>query len=310
MAFNYNSPAISNEALVDIEQIRENFLQLIKCHRGSAAPIIDSTHSAGMFWLYTPATGNWVLRQRNKDNNGWIDLWELTSSGVPAGHYAQSTATTTVHGARQGSGNGFDADKLDGKHLSDITGGGLITRNGLKTSTGSISGIGNNETYFQLQDYCFSPNIYADGEEVDIYLSCYYQYFDWSTTARFCLKPIYTPHVYLYGVVYQYITSSDKPFIYAIQKDGVILHVWECDDPPPGYWGLSEKPADFIPPISSSGINLEEAQEIVLFNYPMQNIKELRQRARGERKNFASLLRDYDYDHDKRLFIRKNLSQI
>lgn len=120
MAFDYSSPATGNDSLQDIEQIRENFLKLLNCHKGSSAPPIDATHSPGMFWIYTPATGNWVVRQRNKDNTGWIDLWELTTSGVPSGHYALSTATTSVHGARQGSGNGFDADTLDLYHLNDI----------------------------------------------------------------------------------------------------------------------------------------------------------------------------------------------
>ena len=37
------------------------------------------------------------------------------------GHAAQ-TATTAVavHGIRQGSGNGFDADRLNGKHLNEV----------------------------------------------------------------------------------------------------------------------------------------------------------------------------------------------
>lgn len=56
-----------------------------------------------------------------------------TALGTHAGLTTTSDQTTTPHGIKQGSGNGFDADKLDGAHLS--TDGTLSSNSDVKIAT-------------------------------------------------------------------------------------------------------------------------------------------------------------------------------
>jgi len=77
MAYDPNSPASDHVALSDLDKIRENTNQLRKFEASDTEP---SSPVAGMFWLYTPGSGNWVLKQRKPDNSGWIDLWEMDPS--------------------------------------------------------------------------------------------------------------------------------------------------------------------------------------------------------------------------------------
>jgi len=77
MAYDPNSPASDHAALSDLDKIRENTNQLRKFEASDTEP---SSPVAGMFWLYTPGSGNWVLKQRKPDDSGWIDLWEIDPS--------------------------------------------------------------------------------------------------------------------------------------------------------------------------------------------------------------------------------------
>ncbi len=68
------SPAIDNEGLSDIEQLRENCNQLRKDEAGETAP---NSPAAFMNWTYVPSSGNWIKRVRNADNNAWFDVYEI-----------------------------------------------------------------------------------------------------------------------------------------------------------------------------------------------------------------------------------------
>lgn len=98
MAYDPDSPAQDNAGLDDIDQIRENCNQLRSLQQGSSAP---TSTVAGMFWLYTPGAGDWVLKQRNSANDDWIDIYNLTVDDVPKAHIADvATGSIAIHGIK------------------------------------------------------------------------------------------------------------------------------------------------------------------------------------------------------------------
>ena len=59
------------------QDIENNLLALKRCFSGDTPP---PDPEPGQLWLYTPQTGDWILRQRNKDNTAWVDLFILKES--------------------------------------------------------------------------------------------------------------------------------------------------------------------------------------------------------------------------------------
>jgi hypothetical protein len=205
-------------------------------------------------------------------------------------------------------------------HTGDVTGGGVLTIANavvstakLKTvadTTGSSGNVNNGAgVVIALQDYCFAPNIYVADREVRV---TGHTSNTADTTARMGLwnTSVGTPHAYV--VRWRYVTATDEPFVYAIQdlNTGEILHLWACDDPPPGYWGLSEKPADFVPPISVSP-SLVNVEEIVLFKTNRDFVIELGAKAAKDKTlPFQELSKGYEFDKGSKLFRSKNLLEI
>jgi len=139
MVYDPNSPATTHAGLSDCDKIRANCNELRKFEASATEP---SNPVAGMMWLYTPGSGDWILKERNKDNDAWIDMIRLTSSGSPKAHIESNiTSSNMVHGVKQGSGNGFDADKLDGKEGSEYVQIGSVGNEYLnRTGTNEIAG--------------------------------------------------------------------------------------------------------------------------------------------------------------------------
>jgi len=161
-----------------------------------------------------------------------------------------------------------------------------------------------------MQDYCFFPNTYTS-RNYEILITCHNTNTA-DTTARLGLWNSDQSLSTNYAVRWRYITASDEPFIYALRDKitGEIIHLWACDDPPPGYWGMKEKPDDFVPPITGN-FNLADMDEIVLFNQNKNFVIELGEKARKDKKlPFEILSKGYDFDHKKKLFLSKNLKEI
>ena len=74
MAFDSTKPARANPILTDVDQIRDDLNALRNIEASATEP---SNLVAHMLWMYTPASGNYVMRQRNIDNDGWNTLWEI-----------------------------------------------------------------------------------------------------------------------------------------------------------------------------------------------------------------------------------------
>jgi len=201
-------------------------------------------------------------------------------------------------------------------HTGDVTGTTELTigaekvkTTNLKTvanTTGSSGSITTEATVLiTMQDYCFAPNIYGSNIQVRL---VGHTTSTADTTARIGFFNIGgTTHTY--AVRWRYITASDKPFLYAIRDKvtGKILHLWVCDDPPHRYWGLDEKPNDFIAPVSESSIDLITTEEIVLFNQDREFCLELGDKAIKDKKLPFQILNDYDYNKDKKIFSIKNI---
>ena len=218
---------------------------------------------------------------------------------------------TGVVEASNMAANSVDSDSyvnlsIDAAHYA----AGSIPKTAINTATGTSSAAISTTNWYsvELQDYCFSPNICGTG-----------QYFhvrnysgvveEWS--AKFA---VYNADggTQTYTVHYRYITSSDEPFLYVIRDGdtGVILGTWACADPPARYWGLDEKPNDFIPPLipSHPPTNMEE---IVIFKYPKEEYLGLVDKASMDKTPIHELIdNDYDYDSGKKLFVTKNLATI
>lgn len=141
MVYDPNSPDPDHAGLSDIDQIKENLNKLRSFESGSAEP---SNPVPGMFWLDTYAS-TYVMKVRNKTNDAWISLFDLTTTGVLKGHIADNiTSSNMVHGVQQGSGNGLDADKLDGVEGADYMKASNVPM-GFKAYTGTDIFIDSNE---------------------------------------------------------------------------------------------------------------------------------------------------------------------
>jgi hypothetical protein len=184
-----------------------------------------------------------------------------------------------------------------------------VDKNKLKTSTGSSSGSVSARTsvLFSMQDYCFFPNmgagspIYAMsyGSASAVYTGRFGFYNDSGGSVS-------------YAVYYRYVTASDKPFLYiARDKDGKVIQCWESEDPPPGYWGLDEKPEGFEPPIIMLDADkniIKPASEEVQFNVDIEFLKSIRDKARVDKATIASIMDSYELKDN--IFVSKNISEI
>ncbi|KKU25669.1 MAG: hypothetical protein UX37_C0016G0013 [Microgenomates group bacterium GW2011_GWA2_46_16] len=149
MSYDDTSPAQGHQALSDVEIIRNNTNELRK-FEASAEASPPSNPVAGQFWWTTDTK---KLYQRNQANDTWLLLWFENASGYgPAWYYPTATdssdrnlkthleknitAAIAVHGIKQGSGNNFDADKLDGYEASDFVGASHIQ------ATSGVHGVG------------------------------------------------------------------------------------------------------------------------------------------------------------------------
>lgn len=142
MVYDPNSPDPDHAGLSDIDQIKENLNKLRSNEAGSNEP---ADPVAGMFWMDTYAS-TYVMKVRNKANDAWLTLFELTASGMTEDHIADNiTDSNTVHGIQQGSGNGFDADKLDGVEGADYAKAPNIPM-GFKAYAGNDIMIDSNDT--------------------------------------------------------------------------------------------------------------------------------------------------------------------
>ena len=120
MAYTSGIPAVGNAALSDIPLIAANFAALRSWHYGVAEPSGDDL-SIGTPWV--DSSGPYI-----KICSGlgppvtWRILVDFTDAGMPKTHIANTVASDNmVHGVQFGHGNGLDADKLDGKHLTELT---------------------------------------------------------------------------------------------------------------------------------------------------------------------------------------------
>jgi len=194
-----------------------------------------------------------------------------------------------------------------------------VTKDALKTGTGNTSAVGFlGQANITMAEYCFSPDIYVSSR-TNTKLSG-------STTngtnqaGRFSIVTI-TSSIN-YDVDWRYITASDKPFLYFIRdkKTGAILYSWWCDDPPPGYWHLSneekaniESGGAFDRPVQIDHWEDSKHESFTKFDYPdgMESFREWTQKGKANGHGFAKHMSDnFDFDSDSKIFKPKNLQEI
>lgn len=116
--FDSSSPATNHQALSDIDAIRLN-KQGLRDNESSNEDSPPSNPVPGQFW-HTADTQK-IYQRTNA--GAWQFLWSVSDLPARASELtthtgANITASVTVHGIRQGSGNGLDADTVDGNHAS------------------------------------------------------------------------------------------------------------------------------------------------------------------------------------------------
>jgi hypothetical protein len=77
MAYDNTRPDRANEILLDVDATLDNLNELRKFEASLTAP---TSPVAGQFFLYTPGSGNYTLRERNKDNDAWINVWDIDAN--------------------------------------------------------------------------------------------------------------------------------------------------------------------------------------------------------------------------------------
>lgn len=96
MAYDTTRPDRSNEILLDVDAILDNMNELRKFEANLTAP---TSPVAGQFYLYTPGSGNYVMRQRNKANDAWVNVWDLDDND-----------DTLFRGVRLGASEKFEVE--------------------------------------------------------------------------------------------------------------------------------------------------------------------------------------------------------
>ena len=97
---------------------------------------------------------------------------------------------------------------------------------------------------------------------------------------------------------------------YAIRNKntGEIICFWACDDPPPGYWGLHERPEDFVAPVIYDGGLTADQEEIVLFDADSDFVLELGEKAQKDKKYPYQILDEcFEYDTEKKCFKERKI---
>ncbi len=196
-------------------------------------------------------------------------------------------------------GSLIDGSAIDKDHLET----------GVGTSSGTITYGPLGYVHLDLQEISFFPNFYA-AEGAGVVVGCH-DTGESSEDMRLGLNNI-SGSDSAYTIRWCYVTATDEPFIYAIRDKttGEIEHLWMCEDPPPRYWGLDDKPDDFKPPISTGG-GMSGKDDITIFKYPRNEYKEISDRAKKDKKKEHEVLNDtFEYNKDKKLFTSKNLAEI
>jgi len=116
MAYIPNIPSVGNPGLSDIPKIADNFSAL-RCNEiGPAEP---SNLVAGMFWIDT--TTNILKLLLSTNPKTWLSVMNFSAAGCPKAHIDTDISVGgTAHGLTNGHGGKIDADKLDGKHVTEL----------------------------------------------------------------------------------------------------------------------------------------------------------------------------------------------
>lgn len=238
----------------------------------------------------------------------WVDLSSAFSFG-------SKLTSTQMQNLRDNIQAAFNKDSgapvlANGYIVEAMYGASSLDQTALKDATGNASGSlgANSGTDFGTQDFSFAHNYYGQDDNV--------RFRPASTSAasnyshRFRLYNESTTISKNYDYYYRYITATDEPFIFILRnKDtGEIKQIWMAEDPPNGCWGLDEEPEDFEWPIIPD--NIENFIHETAFKIDKDFTKEIKDRSKIDKKELYKVVDDYQYNKERRLFIRKNLSQI
>ncbi|RLA87306.1 MAG: hypothetical protein DRG40_00660 [Deltaproteobacteria bacterium] len=286
MAYDPNSPAKDHDALADIDKIRENTNQLRKFEASDTEP---SSPVAGMFWLYTPGSGNWVLKQRNPDNSGWVNLWEMDPSTGAIKNIFASVKMEEVGDFPAYSGNADKFLKLNSslqpvwEEVSTEIPDSSVTRAKLKTSSGAVSSSLGSGVVKQMTlpggEYGFYPRVKCSSSG-----SCVHILYGGGPISSYVtnvtLRTLsgYTSTIYVWQ---RYVTSSGEVFwIFLLREKetGKIIGGYQAPDHP--CFGNGNDPILVPHPFGDYD---PEKHEIIVINPSPEQLKEMKALCRPQR---------------------------
>lgn len=311
-----------------VSQIRENiealFMLMLGTGVSGTATSDPSNNTNGYFY---DTSGGWIDNQHNgrtllitsgaaKGNTYTIDdtvdvsdRLDCTGDNLYADGVRSGDSYIILYDVKVNA-DGHDHDGINS--TPPVLANNYIANVKLKTVGNSVSGSGSASVDIALQDYCFMPNVYVDGADTTHTINA-----RGTSTAdyvgRFTLHNLTAAYI----VRFRYITASDEPFIYAIRDraTGEILQCWMGDDPPPGYWGLSETPEDFERPVIGYGkdgkpeFDPEKHEEIISWKVKKDLWQAVKDRQKADKKKAPhKVLEDaFEYDKKARIWKTKNL---
>jgi hypothetical protein len=300
-----------------VSQIRENiealFMSLLDTGISGTATADPSNDANGYFYdtasawtndlhngrtlLITSgsAKGNMYTIDDTVDSTGRLDCTgdNLYADGVRSGDSYKILYDLLVNT------DGHDHDGVNSP--APVLADNYIDNTKLHTATSSATGAltANTPVSITMHDYSFFPSIQGTGTGT---FTLGVVAAGGDTVGRFSITSTAND---AYAVYWRYVTATDEPFVYAIRDKttGELVHVWAGDDPPPGYWGLSETPEGFVPPIvvdeqnETSGLDKEKYEEIICWKVPRDVFQELMQEMQKEKTQACKTIKEkFDLD--------------
>jgi hypothetical protein len=311
-----------------ISQIRENIEALFMLILGtgvSGTATANPSNDTNGFFYDTAST--WTDDQHNgrtlliKSGAAKGNTYTIDDTVDSSGRLACTGDNLYADGVRSGdtyiilydiknNADGHDHDNINS--TPPVLANNYIANIKLKTVGTSVSGSGSAIVDIAMQDYCFFPNVWVDGADNTHTMS-----------ARATDTADYTGRFNLYAqtaayiVRFRYVTASDEPFVYMVREKatGKVLHCWMGEDPPPGYWGLSETPKDFERPViaytkdGKPEFDPEKHEEIISWKVKKDLWQAIKDRQKADKKKppHRVLEETFEYDKKARIWKTKNL---
>lgn len=169
----------NSEAITGISISRDVYNELYVTYDGSEINAYLNDNNVGTYvkvLSLSEGTSYWALGGQEGITYDFISLWNRAlslaefktyTSDIDLSHINQDiTSSNTVHGIRQGTGNGFDADSVDGKNVDDAQSSTQVLWSGSRVID-EINARGVNKSWYETvkdKDLTSPPGSPSEGD--------------------------------------------------------------------------------------------------------------------------------------------------